>query len=108
MPLPFSFLQGPERGIVPRCPVDRAVKHATSDALDRLEPFLKRLRAVPQLREKTRGVFYRGSRAFLHFHEDGDELWADVRIGAEFERFAATRTADRVALLKMLSASLES
>ncbi|MGN6516287.1 MAG: hypothetical protein ACTHLR_10675 [Rhizomicrobium sp.] len=83
------------------------MKHATPEALDRLEPLLKRLRAIPQLREKSRGVFYRGSRAFLHFHEDGELLWADIRLGADLERLAATRAADRSLLFKMLKASLD-
>ena len=82
------------------------MKHATSQALDRLEPFLKQLRSIPLLREKTPGVFYRGSRAWLHFHVDGEELWADIRLGADFERFAATRAADRAVFLKVLKASL--
>ena len=46
------------------------MKHAGGEALDRLEPLLERLRACPGMKEKTRGVFYRAGRAFLHFHED--------------------------------------
>ena len=30
--------------------------------------------------EKSPGVFYRSRRAFLHFHEDGDDIYADVRL----------------------------
>lgn len=41
---------------------------------------------MPGLVERSRGVFYRRSRAFLHFHEDPTGLFADVRIGEEFER----------------------
>ena len=80
------------------------MRHATSAALDRLEPLLKRLRAIPPLREKSRGVFYRGSRAFLHFHEDGEELWADVRLTEDFERFAVAHASDRAKFLKALEA----
>jgi hypothetical protein len=57
-----------------------AVRHARSDALDQLEPFLEALRRMPGLVEKRRGVFYRRSRAFLHFHEDASGLHADVRL----------------------------
>ena len=81
------------------------MKHATSEALDRLEPFLKQLRLVPTLREKSRGVFYRGSRAFLHFHEDGETLWADIRLKDEFERHPVTTASARAALLKVVKAS---
>ena len=62
------------------------MRHATSEALDELEPFLERLRSEPGLVEKRRGVFYRRSKAFLHFHEDPSGLHADVRFGEEFER----------------------
>jgi len=40
------------------------VKHAGADALDALEPVLAQLRALDGLREKSRGTFYRKSKAF--------------------------------------------
>ena len=46
------------------------MRHAGSDALDALEVVLGALRAHPELKEKKRGIFYRKSVAFLHFHED--------------------------------------
>ena len=55
------------------------MKHATAAALDRLEPLLARLRALPGLTERKRGIFYRRSSAFLHFHEDPAGMFADVR-----------------------------
>jgi len=55
------------------------VKHAGPAALDQLERLLVQLRAVPGLKETSRGVFYRRSRAFLHFHEDPAGLFADIR-----------------------------
>jgi hypothetical protein len=75
------------------------VRHARSDALDELEPLLVELRAVPGLVEKSRGVFYRRSRAFLHFHEDPSGLHADVRVGEEFERCRVETAGERKALL---------
>lgn len=76
------------------------MKHAGPAALDRLEPLLTRLRALPGLEEKSRGVFYRGSKAFLHFHEDPTGLYADVR-GADgaFDRFKIDDEAGAEALL---------
>ena len=71
-----------------------SVRHAGDDALDRLEPMLRQLRSLPALREKKRGTFYRGSKAFAHFHEDPAGLFADVRLASEFERFDVT-TPDR-------------
>ena len=63
------------------------MRHATEPALDQLEPLLSRLRALNGLVEKRRGVFYRRSTAFLHFHEDASGLHADVRLATDFERF---------------------
>src|SRR5438445_1628807 len=56
--------------IAPAYSEELSVKHATDHALDRLEPLLRRLRAVDGLRERKRGTFTHRSRAFLHFHED--------------------------------------
>ena len=65
------------------------MKHAGAAALDQLEPLIERLRALPGLKEKSRGVFYLKSRAFLHFHEDPKGLFADLRTadGKDFDRF---------------------
>ena len=67
------------------------MKHATQTALDQLEPLLAELRTLG-LVEKSRGVFYRRSRAFLHFHEDPKGLFADIRdeAGFDFERIDVT------------------
>jgi hypothetical protein len=83
------------------------MKHATPQALDRVEPLLAALRALEGLREKKRGVFYRKSRAFLHFHEDGSDVYADVRLGgAEFERFRVSSQAETRQLLAAIRARL--
>jgi hypothetical protein len=83
------------------------VKHATPAALDRLEPLLGALRALEGLREKSRGTFYRGSKAFLHFHEDPAGLFADVKLaGSEFTRLRATSAAEQRALLRAVREAL--
>jgi hypothetical protein len=66
------------------------MKHAGPAALDSIEPMLVALRALPGLKEKNRGTFYRGSKAFLHFHEDAAGVFADVRLVDDFERFRVT------------------
>ncbi|MDR3510391.1 MAG: hypothetical protein P4L73_02055 [Caulobacteraceae bacterium] len=70
------------------------MKHAGAAALDQLEPLLAEIRAIAGLKEKSRGVFYRNSRAFLHFHEDPSGLFADVRTadGSDFERLRVDDT----------------
>jgi len=83
------------------------VKHAGDEALDRLEPMLAALRAFPELRERTRGTFSRGTKAFIHFHEDPAGLFADVRRHDDFERFDVTTTARQRRLLREIRAVLD-
>ena len=68
------------------------------------EELLRHIRGLGVLREKSRGVFYRGGRAALHFHEDPAGMFADLRLGNEWERFAANTTAERAALLRRIHA----
>lgn len=77
------------------------MKHAGSASLDALEPLLAALRGLPGLTERSRGTFYRRSRAFLHFHEDPKGLFADIRdaAGDDFERTDVTGAEGRTALL---------
>jgi len=82
------------------------MRHITPSSLDRLEAFLTELRRLEGLREKKRGVFYRRSRAFLHFHEDPEGLFADVRLTDEFERFRVSSRTEQKALLVRLRAAL--
>ena len=82
------------------------MKHAGPEALDQLEALLAKLRELPELREKSRGAFYRGSRAFLHFHEDPAGLFADVRFEDDFERLGVTTTKEQDALLRRVRSAL--
>ncbi|ATQ43111.1 hypothetical protein [Caulobacter mirabilis] len=83
------------------------MKHAGSRALDRLEPLLERLRALPGLKEKSRGTFfYRRGKAFLHFHEDPTGLHADLRAGDDFDRFRVETEAERERFQKAVEAAL--
>lgn len=84
----------------------RRVRHATEADLDQLEPLLTRLRKLSQLRERKRGSFSRGSRAFLHFHEDAGALYVDVRLDSEFERLKVTSDADQASFLALVKAAL--
>ena len=84
----------------------RLLKHVSPEGLDQLETLLDELRALPTLREKKRGVFYRKSRAFLHFHEDPSGLYADVRLHSEFERCPVTTRATQRELMRRVRAVL--
>jgi hypothetical protein len=74
------------------------MKHAGEKSLDTLEEMLMRLRTGPGLKEKQRGIFYRKSQAFLHFHEDPLGLFADLRMGADWVRFPVNTVVEREAL----------
>lgn len=77
------------------------MKHASAAALDLLEPLLADVRALPGLVERSRGVFYRRGRAFLHSHEDPKGLFADLRDagGENFERIDVTVEVGRLRLV---------
>lgn len=82
------------------------MRHARPDALDELEPMLVALRELPGLTEKSRGTFYRGSRAFLHFHEDPTGHHVDVRLATEFERFRVQTKAEQRAVVAKVRKAL--
>jgi hypothetical protein len=82
------------------------VRHATQEDLDRLEALLVELRGLPQLRERKRGYFSRGSRAFLHFHEDAGDLYVDVRLGSEFQRMKVTSGSEQAEFLWQVQEAL--
>jgi hypothetical protein len=72
------------------------VRHARPDDLDPLDWLLTRLRELPGLVERKPGTFYRGSKAFLHFHVDPAGLFCDLKVDGEFTRFrVSTRTEQR-------------
>jgi hypothetical protein len=80
------------------------MRHAGPQTLDQLEPLLTAIRRCPGLREKSRGVFYRKSKALLHFHDDAAGFFADLRTGGDWERFAVNTTAERRRLLTTVKA----
>jgi hypothetical protein len=85
------------------------VRHITPARLDTIEPLLVQLRTVAGLVERKRGTFYRKSRAFLHFHEQGDDIYADVRLdGDDFDRRRVTTKAEQAALVRDVRAGAAS
>ena len=63
------------------------MKHATAAALAKLAGLLDEIRSKGGINERKPGIFYRKSRAFLHFHEDPAGLFADLRAGDGFDRY---------------------
>jgi hypothetical protein len=82
------------------------MRHARPEDLKPIAALLAQLRELPGVKEKTPGTFYRGSKAFLHFHEDAGNLFADLKLGAEFERFPVSTDRERRAFLKAANAAL--
>jgi hypothetical protein len=82
------------------------MKHAGAAVLDTIEPLLERIRAAGVLKEKSRGVFYFKSKAFLHFHEDPAGVFGDVRAadGKEFDRFKVDEAAGAQQIMARVSA----
>jgi hypothetical protein len=79
------------------------LKHATNSSLDKLETLLGQLHQQTSLKEKKRGIFYRKSVAWLHFHEDPAGLFADLRSGQDsWERFPVNTAAEYASLLEIL------
>jgi len=62
------------------------MKHAGPETFVLLASLLEKLRERPLLKEKSPGVFYLKSRAFLHFHDDPAGQFADVRLSEDFDR----------------------
>jgi hypothetical protein len=84
------------------------VRHATREDLDQVEALLVELRTLPELQERKRGSFSRGSRAFLHFHADDDDLYVDVRLDGAFRRARVTSGGEQADLLSRVRRELQS
>jgi hypothetical protein len=83
------------------------MKHAGPGALEQLEPVLAKLRTLDGLRERKRGAFYRGSSAFLHFHEDPAGFFADLKVAGDFVRFPVNSGAEVEKLLARAARALK-
>ena len=83
------------------------MRHARPDDLDRIDALLDSLRTIDALTEKKRGSFYRGLKAFLHFHEHEGDIVADVRLtGPDFDRRIVTTKAAQTALVRDIKRAL--
>lgn len=82
------------------------MKHADSNALDLLEELLVKIRQYQNLKEKKRGIFYWKSKAFLHFHQDHDQFFADLRMGSDWKRFPVNTQPEQETLLAQVALEL--
>jgi hypothetical protein len=58
------------------------------------------------LKERKRGAFYRKSAGFLHFHEDPAGLFADLKVGGDWERFRVSTPEEQSDLLARVDSLL--
>ena len=82
------------------------MKHADAAALRGLAELLDQIRIKAGIRERSLGVFYQKSKAFLHFHEDPAGLFADLRAGADFDRFPVNTRREWRVLLNAIDIAL--
>jgi hypothetical protein len=82
------------------------MKHAGPAELESVAGLLTQLRGLDSLGlvEKKPGVFYRRTRAFLHFHEDPSGMYVDVRTDPEgaFVRMRVTTAAEQARLMRVI------
>lgn len=83
------------------------MKHAGATALTQLAPLLDRLRHLNGIVERKVGLFSFRSSAFLHFHEDPQGLFADVKLnGTDFTRLSVNSAAEQDALVNLTTKAL--
>ena len=78
------------------------MKHATTSGLGRIEQLLTEIRTFKGLREKSPGVFYFRTKAFLHFHEDPAGIFADLRAVSNWERMPVNAKNEQARLLRKI------
>jgi len=83
------------------------MKHATAGALQILSDLLDQIREKEGIKEKKLGIFYRKSKSFLHFHEDPAGLFADLSIGADFDRYPVNNKQEWKILLREIDRALD-
>jgi hypothetical protein len=76
--------------------------HAAPETLDTLEDLLVQIRRRAWLSERKRGIFYRKSVSWLHFHGRPGAVHADLKVGRDWVRFPANRAAQWRRLLAAL------
>jgi hypothetical protein len=88
-------------------PTVTVVRHATPPGLERISDLLANVRGVSGFVERTPGVFYRRSRAFLPFHEDPTGMFADVRLaGHDLVRFRVASRSEQASSLRRVGGAV--
>jgi len=72
--------------------------------LDLIDDLLVKIRQRAWLTERKRGIFYRKSVGWLHFHGKAGAIVADLKTGRDWVRFPVDRKSDWPRLLAALDA----
>jgi len=78
------------------------------DTLEGIEPLLKVLRAHPALRETKLATFNLDGRDFLHFHDEPEGVFADVRLSGGFVRMPVSTSSEQSELIDRIDRKLSS
>ena len=75
--------------------------------VEELADLLQELRQRSLLKEKSPGIFYVKSKAFLHFHDDPSGIFADVKLDQQnYSRQRVSNRTERASLLKKVDKCL--
>lgn len=80
------------------------MSRARKATLEQLEPWLEQVRtlAIDGLVEKANGAFYQRRNGILHFHEDADGVYADVKVAGDWTRVQIDRGQGKRRVLALL------
>ncbi len=75
---------------------------ADAAALQALLPLLRQLREIKGLKETQPGIFHARRDAFIHFHDEGGVLHADLKRagGSGFDRYPLATPAEQRKLVE--------
>jgi hypothetical protein len=76
------------------------MKHATQEALVRLDDLLEQVRQLSGLKERTPGAFYAKGSGFLHFHEDPAGFFADLKERGDWVRYPVNTKTEKKRLIE--------
>lgn len=82
------------------------MKHAREKTLTKIQRHLEEVRRRMELKERKPGAFYRKGEALLHFHDDPEGTFADLKAKGDWVRFRVESEAEWKALMNALDKTL--
>jgi hypothetical protein len=76
--------------------------HVAPETLDLIDELLAKIRRRAWLTERKRGIFYRKSVGWLHFHGKSGAIVAGLKVGEDWVRYPVDRRKDWSTLLAAL------